>query len=126
MKRGGFTLIELMIVVACLGLGVTGGWAGLSTLRRATTADRQLLRATTALESEMDRVRAAFGAGRELPSGSFRDPELEGVTVNGLGKRLISRTGPRLARVVLGAEWRTPTGQPRSATLVSLVERGRP
>ncbi len=100
MRREGFTLIELMIVVACVGIVVVGGWSQLTAARRAATADHQLLRATTALESELDRVRAALAGGGEVAPGSFEDPELELLT-EGAGRRALTPLGPRLVRVVV-------------------------
>jgi len=120
-RAHGFTLIELMVVVANLGIAVTVGWTALSTIRRSASADLHLIRVTTALESEMDRLRAA---DKLPPSGPFVDPELRGV-VKVAARRQLTPIAPGLTRVTLTVRWRTPTDQPRKAALVSLVWTGR-
>jgi len=115
-RQEGFTLIEMMIAVACLGILIgavrqsTIGWL------ETTATDAYVLRATTAMESEMDRLRAA----KTLPAaGPFKNSELA-LIPTAEGRRFYEPVKGKLMRVTLIVRWQQPGKEPRNLSIVSL------
>lgn len=126
MRRGGFTLIELMIVVACISIGVTVGWTALSTIRRSGSADSELMRATTALESQMDRLRATYRSRTvdRAHGRLFTDPELKGLE-EAAGSWRLTPVAAGLTHAWVWVAWRGGHGESRDAGLASLITTRR-
>jgi prepilin-type N-terminal cleavage/methylation domain-containing protein len=128
--RGGFTLVELLVVVLILGLAVG---AAVPTLRGSRGGGREVARATTAL---LGRAReAALQRGErvtvsvELGSGAF---VVTASRATGVPGDTIRRGTLRLgsARLVGGAAWAyattfDPTGRARAQPLTVVDDEDR-
>ncbi len=118
--EGGNTLIELMICVAIIGIMVAGGAGAMSAQQRAGARASYLIRATGAMEAELERLRSMD----LLPgSGAFSNAEL--LLVPGAkGERMVRRSADGLATVRVRVLWQTPNGQKREAELLTLLWAG--
>jgi prepilin-type N-terminal cleavage/methylation domain-containing protein len=119
----GFTLIELMIALACAGILTASLLATRSARHKVLGAATQERRATAALEAELERLRSL----PKLPqSGRFESPTVARLREAQATRTVSALPTGGLARVELALRWTDARERKRQVKLVSLLaERSR-
>lgn len=113
----GFTLIELMIAVACLGILTAGVMTTKNARLKVLGATTQQRHATAMLEAELERLRSA----PRLPaSGMVESPGIARLR-GARARREVKLLSPGLARVELSLSWRDAQERRRKIRLVTLL-----
>jgi prepilin-type N-terminal cleavage/methylation domain-containing protein len=124
-RQQGFTLIEMMIVVACTSILILTLSGIELTHRRIAAGETYRLRAIAAMELEMERLRAAPPAPpRGRSTEAFTNPELA-LVPGARGERVLTVRPDGLLLVSLETTWQPPHGERRAAHLVSLLPPSR-
>lgn len=122
-RQQGFTLIEMMIAVACTSILIVTLSGIELTHRRFAVGETYRLRAIAAMEIEMERLRGVPPAppvGQGRSTETFTNPELA-LVPGARGERILTARPDGLLLVLLKTTWQPPHGEQRTAHLVSLL-----
>jgi prepilin-type N-terminal cleavage/methylation domain-containing protein len=126
-RQQGFTLIEMMIVVACTSILIVALSGIELTHRRIAAGETYRLRAIAAMEIEIERLRGtppAPPAGGRSSTEAFTNAELA-LVPGARGERVLTLRPDGLLLVSLKTTWQPPHGEQRTAHLVSLLPPAR-
>lgn len=117
-RSGGYTLIELMIVTACMGLSTVAFMTVMSDRHRGAAELEQRADALRLAEDVLEELRAATFAEREQVAAAWRARQPERPPGARVGVAL-EPLAAGLDRIVVTVEWTSARGRAQSVRLAT-------